>query len=502
MKWTALVLAAALLQDAPPKDDSLRVAWGRLSTADPALAWSTADRRVAEALFGGFDITIRARDGGAELEFPELFWSDGKPVTPEDFRFAWLRCLDPATGSPWVQAFLGIAGAQAYHDGLRISRGLLEYETTGASGRDDLIALAGASATKLHAAALKAAAEAESDPGRRGRLTAAAAAAEGRGNAGPDSVGIAAGIDRTVRIRGSFGPARKMAAALPFLPVPRHGVAARPSDWTHPQHLVSCGPYRVEKWTRDELSLVRSKPGGSPGRVSVLPLERPAEAWPLYERGRLDWIDGSLIPPEKVEAVMKAEELRSAPAPAVWVLQAAKRGPLEKESIRRAVAQGLDRSPLATAAGVRASAVAELEGTSAPERDLASALAAIVADFPDLSKFPKLNLLACKGPFGEALARRVREQIQDDLGLPVRLDLRERPAWAKALSDGEFDLVLMEVFDPPKAAGDPADPTRAAAVKECAWIPLVRPAVYDAAKPGVTAGPFHALIDVRVSRDR
>lgn len=500
MKWLALVAAAVLIQDAPPGDDTLRAAWGRLSTPDPALAWSVADRRVAEALFGGFEVTIRARADGAELEFPEVKWSDGRPVTAEDFRFAWLRILDPATGSPWVAAMAGIAGAREYHDGLRLSRALLDYESTGNGGRDALIELAGSAGTGRHVAGLKAAAESEGDPGRRGRLVNAAEQAESREDAVPESVGITAGMDRTLRIRGSFGPARREPLHLPWLPVPRHVVTAHPADWTHPQHLVSCGPYRVEKWTRGEVSLVRAGAGASPSRVAILPLERPAEAWPLYEKGALDWIDGSLVPPEKLEALVKADELRSEPSASVWALQAMKRGALEKDGIRRAVAQGLLRSALAQAAGVRASEVASLEGVEVPARDLPAALAAIVTEHPDLSKFPRLNLLAPKGGPGEALAKLVREQLQGDLGLSVRLDLRERPAWEKAFAGGEYDLAVAEFFAPPKGDGDPPDPMRAAALKDCSVIPLVRTSRHDAAKSGVTAGPGHALADVRLSR--
>ena len=44
-------------------------------------------------------------------------WSNGDPVTAEDFVFAWKRLLDPDTASP--AAFLGyfIKGGEAYNNG-------------------------------------------------------------------------------------------------------------------------------------------------------------------------------------------------------------------------------------------------------------------------------------------------------------------------------------------------------------------------------------------------
>src|SRR5439155_836619 len=47
---------------------------------------------------------------------PSLRWSDDRPITADDFRRAWLRALDPATGAPLAGPDLGIIrGARGYH---------------------------------------------------------------------------------------------------------------------------------------------------------------------------------------------------------------------------------------------------------------------------------------------------------------------------------------------------------------------------------------------------
>lgn len=59
-------------------------------------------------------------DDGLEYTFTlreDANWSNGDPVTAEDFVFAWTRLLDPDEASP--AAFLGyfIEGAEAFNNG-------------------------------------------------------------------------------------------------------------------------------------------------------------------------------------------------------------------------------------------------------------------------------------------------------------------------------------------------------------------------------------------------
>ena len=48
---------------------------------------------------------------------PEACWSNGDPVTAEDFLFAWQRVLDPVTDSDEASAFYAIKNAEAIHQG-------------------------------------------------------------------------------------------------------------------------------------------------------------------------------------------------------------------------------------------------------------------------------------------------------------------------------------------------------------------------------------------------
>ena len=57
----------------------------------------------------GLTITFTLRDG--------LKWSDGKPVVAEDYRYAWLRQLDPNTASYVPDEFYAIKNGQEFNTG-------------------------------------------------------------------------------------------------------------------------------------------------------------------------------------------------------------------------------------------------------------------------------------------------------------------------------------------------------------------------------------------------
>jgi oligopeptide transport system substrate-binding protein len=46
---------------------------------------------------------------------PAARWSNGEPVVAEDFRFAWLRALDPRCEAPYANLLFVLAGAEAYY---------------------------------------------------------------------------------------------------------------------------------------------------------------------------------------------------------------------------------------------------------------------------------------------------------------------------------------------------------------------------------------------------
>jgi ABC-type transport system substrate-binding protein len=145
----------------------------------PALAESYTSSPNAEY----FDFVIRK----------DAKWSDGVPITPDDFVFTFRHLADPTLDNPWTWFFYDIKGIKALKEGI----------------------------------------------------------------GSPDDVGVEAVAARTVRIHGEGGPAPHIPALLAYLaasPVPMHKAAKNPQHWADTaESFVSSGPMTLVKWEHDRL---------------------------------------------------------------------------------------------------------------------------------------------------------------------------------------------------------------------------------------------------------
>jgi oligopeptide transport system substrate-binding protein len=127
-----------------------------------------------------------------------VFWSDNQPVAAEDFRYAWINNLTPATVSPGAPLMDVVVGAQ------------------------DL---------------------------REGRVTE------------PDQLGVRAVDPYTLEILLEY-PASYfiylLAASITF-PIPRHVAEEYGQQWCQPENIVSNGPFVLVSLDEDRVELVRNK---------------------------------------------------------------------------------------------------------------------------------------------------------------------------------------------------------------------------------------------------
>jgi ABC-type oligopeptide transport system substrate-binding subunit/DNA-binding SARP family transcriptional activator len=160
-------------------------------------------------------------------------WSDGVPVTAHDFCYSWLRMLDPQLGlGTYVSHLYAIRGARAYHEGQ---------------------------------------------------------------NADPASVGVEAVDAKTIAVtlEEPIGHFLHLLVHASFMPVPRHVVEGLGEKWTATAPFVSNGPFLLEHWRPDEISLRRNPTyhGLATGNVDRV-IYYSAEDWPaklrMYEQGEID----------------------------------------------------------------------------------------------------------------------------------------------------------------------------------------------------------------------
>ncbi|MCH2134551.1 MAG: peptide ABC transporter substrate-binding protein [Phycisphaerales bacterium] len=131
-----LVLVIAVListGDRRPRADIVIAGENEVFTLDPQRMSYLADMRLAYALYEGLlrwnieDFTLEpaaASDWsvdstGRRFQFqlrPGARWSDGAPVTAQDFAWSWMRLLLPDTAADYSNLFFVIDGAQSFWD--------------------------------------------------------------------------------------------------------------------------------------------------------------------------------------------------------------------------------------------------------------------------------------------------------------------------------------------------------------------------------------------------
>jgi ABC-type oligopeptide transport system substrate-binding subunit len=292
----------------PPAPHALRLAWPSLSTLDP----TKAANPVIDQLFSGLvelspemeilpDVaqTWEVLEGGRRYIFhlqDDVRWSDGTPVTAEDFEYSWKRALDPATESSAPNLLYDIKGARSFH----------------------------------------------------------------QGEAGKTSVGVRAldPVTLAVELEEPMGHFPYLLALPITRPVPRHTVETYGETWTNAENIVTNGPFHLETWQRGRsMRLVRntSYHGRFRGNVQQVELLHGSHTeWSVelkaYEANDLDVLWINLLPATELYQARQrhAGEYASRPELSTYgVAFDVSRPPFDDVRVRRAFVLAIDREAVA-----------------------------------------------------------------------------------------------------------------------------------------------------------
>jgi oligopeptide transport system substrate-binding protein len=383
-------------------------------TVDPAAITGQPEGRIANALFEGllaFDSAGEPQPGVAErwelspdgLRYRFFIretarWSNGEPVTADDFVGSWRRTLAPETASEYAYQLYYIENAKAFNEGA-----LTDFSKVGAKAPD------------------------------------------------PRTLEVTLAQPTPYFL--------DLCAFVTLLPVHLKSVGRWGDDWSKPGRLVGNGPYVLKAWRlNDRIRLERNphywaRAGVAMGSIDVLPSARASTAFNYYATGQADlMMDKGLVPTALLDELRRRPDFHAAPFLGTYFIRFnASRKPFSDPRVRRAFSLAIDRRLLVekiTRAGEQPAGsfvppgTAGYEPPAGPDRDPGRARALLAeAGYPGGAGFPLVAYLY-KGDseLDRDLAVELQGMFRQELGVTVDLIGQEWKVYLRSLSSLDYDL--------------------------------------------------------------
>lgn len=348
-------------------------------------------------------------------------WSDGEPVTADQFLAAYRRVLTPATSAPKASVFYLVKNARAF-----VSGQLADFSAVGFRA--------------------------------------------------PDAHTLVVTLER---------PAPRFpyyVASGPWLPVPTRVLEEHGRNWTRPENFVGNGPFTLVEWRPDQRIVVKKNPrwrGAAGVRLAEIHFVRFDSGDSEDRAYRTGQIDATMaVPFSKVEtyAVERAAELHRAPMIETRYFSFnTRRAPLNDARVRRALSLALDRRTIVEQVlrggqqpatrlvppalhGPNAGRAASVDRSalgSGHDPDAARRL--LAATGISGKDFPRLELTAWS-PSQTPVLEAAQQMWRQELGIDFGIAIREARVHLSALAAGDYDIAFVtaipDVADAAQLLGD------------------------------------------------
>ena len=407
-------LAGCSRPRAEGRADFVLINGGEVGTIDPARASSQMDGRLVTSLFEGllrFNEQGEPEPGcalepvisadGREWTFsirPEAKWSDGSPVTAQDFVTSWNRVVSPALAADYAEVFTLIEG---------------------------------------------------------GAEVMARKAEQISGLKAPDDRTL------VVRLVNPVPYFKGLAAFMSFCPVHTAALAKHGRAYWKPENIVCNGPYQMVEWRlNDRIRLVKNPhywdaANVQMATVDVLPIGNANTAINFFLTGEADLImDKGLIPNSIADQLKTKPYFRSKPFLGTWFVRfnvTQKNKPWADARVRRALTMVIDRERIVnvvTRLGEPAATTMTPPGIgtyTAPAGLSRNAEAArqllAEAGYPGGKGFPVLNYLyPSQFPSDNGIAIELQSMWEKELGIKVSLQRQEYKVYLDSQKSLDYDL--------------------------------------------------------------
>jgi oligopeptide transport system substrate-binding protein len=322
---------------------------------------------------------------------PNIFWSDGKPLTAFDFQYAWRRLLDPQTAAPYAFFLYDIENAFAYNQG------------------------------KLKDA---------------------------------NKLGCRAIDENTFEVRLSRPIAYflYLTAFCPTFPQRQDIIERYGSNWTNPGHLVCNGPFLLNKWQHEyKIELIANPlfyyaPKPPLKKIKMFMIPESSTAFALYENNQLDFIDNRSFPTSEIARYRKS---RNREYQNINLLRVSYLGfnvekkPFDNAQVRRALSLAIDRErvcrilrhgekPIANLIPPPLLGHADFDPEQSYNPKLAQDLFA-QAGYPNGKNFPNTFLLYPHREDTRLLVEAIQDELKRNLNIHVDLSNQEWQVYLQTL---------------------------------------------------------------------
>jgi oligopeptide transport system substrate-binding protein len=353
----------------------------------------------------GLTYTFKLRDG--------LKWSDGSPLTAYDWEYSLKRFLDPTLGgNGYYQSFYYvIEGAQEYNTAL----GTPDQPLT--PSQSELASLR-------------------------------------------EGVGVDTVDDHTlqIRLKTASNTFLYLMALWPGYPVKHEVIDSLGDAWTEAGNLVSDGPFMLTEWERNQRLVLERNPyywGPKPGldRLELLVIPDETAAYQAYQNGEIDF---TVAPPAELATLKANPEFHAeAQLSTFGLLFNTAQKPFDDPAVRKAFARAIDRQayvdlvtqgfgmpttgwiPPGTP-GFDAEAGQAISFDPEAARSLLSE-----AGYPEGRGLPAIALATVSEDIGRLSAEFVQEQLKQNLGVNVEIEVLDPPSFQMRVGSGEFQMTFL-----------------------------------------------------------
>jgi oligopeptide transport system substrate-binding protein len=343
----------------PPAGQEMRyISGSEPESIDAPLASGQPEARIMMALFDGLteydphngqpipalSDSWFANDDNSVFTFHlrDANWSDGTPITADDFIYSVRRALAPALASRTAYMAYDIQYAQALNEGAVFARdrdtGAYVMDPANPHERLTLPGDAAARAAALQEPALASARGKEYVPVQ------------------PEDIGMEAPDPHTLvfRMRHPVPYVPKLVSHQLFRPVPRQAVERWGATWTRPEHIVVSGAFTLETWRPYDIMVLKRNPAYYDAsvvrldRLILYPLEDITTMMNLYKAGEVYATYNHTVPSSWIPLVSRYQDYMDAPevATEAYVLNTTA-GPTADVRVRHALNMTIDRDALA-----------------------------------------------------------------------------------------------------------------------------------------------------------